>query len=477
MNCIKTGTKFIFILTFLHLGWVTMGFSQKKTELLKGKHNKNADSLLVKGDTSVPVIINKIENYSYTIDHTNFLFKDPLNLSPIYTDLNQYEKRLAGFKSRLEQRGKRMNLRSINSSVILLREIADKLSEYKDLLSNYSTQLSQSNSQVKKIISDPTLQVQLSDSVLMDQLDDLFTEGKSLDSIQLQILGRVNILLNHVSITLLQANDIISDMGYLSIEKKISMWGREETPLFETCQKDYIQNLPDVTGMTLQRSTRIISIYLSGKWNVVFWSFMVFIFLLIWSLSNYFRVKKSEQSEMLLLPVHFLKRSILASGLFAFLIYSPFFFANPPMSYLHFVEFLRLFFLGYLITPFLPKKSRILGLVLCTLWILFALDDLFLESAFAERWILFCAGILLIITCIRLIRDRIPHFVVISESPATKAVLFFSMTMGVLSLVFNITGRLTLSKIAGIVAIQAIVRWNNPEGFFHDCDRSHLPSI
>ena len=456
-NFLKWGRKFFLILMMLNLGLVVAGFSQKKTQLLKGKHNKNADSLLVKGDTSVPVLINKIENYSYTIDHTNFLFKDPLNLAPIYEDLNQFEKRLAGFKNRLEQKGKQMNLRSINSGVILLREIANKLTDYKNLLSNYSTQLSESNAQVKKIIADPTLQMQLSDSVLMDQIQDIFEEGRSLDSIQLQILGRVNILLNHVSIALLQANDIISDMGYLSIEKKMSMWGREDTPLFETCEAEYAQPLPEVIRMTLQRSTRIISIYLSGKWKVLFWSFMVFIFLLIWSLSNFFRVKRSEHADTLLLPVHFLKRSILASGLFAFLTYSPFFFANPPMSYLHFTELLRLLILCYLLIPFLPKKSRILGLTLGILWILFALDDLLLESAFAERWLLLATGILLILICIRLILDRKPHFVFIKESPATKAVLFFSLTLAILSVVFNITGRLTLAKISGITAIQAII--------------------
>lgn len=456
-NFVIKARMFVPILIILNLGLTVAGFSQKKTHLLKGKHNKNTDSLLVKGDTSVPVLINKIENYSYTLDHTNFLFKDPLNLSPIYEDLNQFEKRLAGFKSRLEQKGKKMNLRSINSSVILLREIADKLTEYKNLLSNYSTQLSQSNIQVKKIIADPTLQMQLSDSVLLDQIQDLFAEGKDLDSIQLQILGRVNILLNHVSITLLQANDIISDMGYLSIEKKMSMWGREDTPLFEACQAEYAQPLTEVVRLTLQRSTRIISIYLTGKWKVLFWSFMVFIFLLIWSLSNYFRVKKSDRADTLLLPVHFLKRSVIASCLFAFLTYSPFFFANPPMSYLHFIELLRLLILCYLLTPFLPRKSRILGFSLGILWVLFALDDLLLESSFAERWALLGISILLIIICIRFILDRKPHFAFINESPGTKAVLFFSLTMGILSVAFNITGRLTLAKISGIVAIQAII--------------------
>ncbi|HEV3221866.1 MAG TPA: mechanosensitive ion channel domain-containing protein [Puia sp.] len=454
---LKTIKIYFSVLTILFMGMMIPGFSQVKHHIIKGKHNKYADSILVRGDTSMPVLINKIENYSYTIDHTNFLFKDPLDLSPIYSDLDQLEKRLDGFKSRLEQKSNQMNLRSINSGAILLYEIADKLDEYKDLLSNYSSQLTQSNAQVKKIIHDSTLKMRLSDSVLVDQVQDLLIEGKALDSTQLQILGRVNLLKNHVSITLLQANDIISDMNYLSLSKKMSMWGREETPLFEAHQSVYAQTLPEVLRMTMQRSIKIISTYLSGKWKILFWSLLVFIFLFIWSITNLWKIKKLENYETLLLPVYFLKRSILAGCLFAYFTYSPFFFANPPMSYLHFIGLLRLFTLCYLLYPVLPKKSKILGLALAILWILYALDDLLLEPAFAERWILFFAGILLIIICIRLIVDSKPQFLSIKESPATKAVLFVTITFGILSVVFNIIGRLSLAKISGITAIQAII--------------------
>src|SRR5450432_3141624 len=138
-------TRMIFLLTLTVSGIYAPGFSQVKKHLLQGQQNKYKDSLVVRADTSVPVIINKIENYSYIIDHTNFLFRNPLDISPIYLELNQTEKRLDGFKSRLEQKGKQMNLSSINSGIILLREIADKLAYYKRILTNYSDQLYQSN--------------------------------------------------------------------------------------------------------------------------------------------------------------------------------------------------------------------------------------------------------------------------------------------------------------------------------------------
>ena len=67
----------------------------------------------------------------------------------------------------------------------------------------------------------------------------------------------------------------------------------------------------------------------------------------------------------------------------AFFTYSPFFFGNPPMSYLHANEVLRLAALSYLLFPYLTKQSKVLWVAICAaLWIHFVMDDLLLESAF-----------------------------------------------------------------------------------------------
>ena len=431
-------------------------FSQVKEHLLKGEHNKYRDSVVVHADTSIPVIITKIETYSYIIDHTNFLFRNPLNVSPIYLDLNQIEKRLEGFKTRLEQKGKKMNIRSINSSSILLKEIANKLSVYKNTLTNYSDQLSLSNSKVKKIISDPILKIQLPDSVLNEQLNDLLTEGKSLDSVEGQVLGRVNLLKNHVAIDLLQARDIISDMGYLSIEKKQSMWQPDEAPLFETHQDHYQQELGEVFWASIQRSVKITQTYLSGKWKILSLSFLIAIFLFVWTSSIFFRVKKSANGITAMVPVLFFSRSLVLTSLLAFLIYSTYFFANPPMSFLHTAELLRLFLLGFTLFPFLTRKGRIAGTFIAALWLVLAADDILLESAFGERWLLFFAAMILAGICIQCLRDNKSFFIGLPNAPSAKLILSISLAFSVLSVFFNITGRLSLAKIAGITAIQTI---------------------
>ncbi len=455
MSCYTRKKFLLFSLFVCLLGFLQPGYSQKTHHKL----HKLSDSVLIitNTDTAVSVLINKIESYTYTIDHTNFLIKNQVDVTPIAIELMAIDKRLEGFKSTFEKKGAQMNLRSVNSSAILVKEIANKLAGYQANLSAYSKELSQSNKEVKKIINDPVLMEDVADSVLKDQIEDILGEGKSLDSAQVQTLSRVNLILNHVSISLLQADDIVSDLGYLSIAKKSSMWGIEEKPLLQVTSSDYHQTLWDIGWQTLQRSAKIISIYISGKWNILAISLLVFIFITTWCLSNMYRIRRSETASDILAPVHLLKRSVLLGCLMGFFTYTPFFFANPPMSFLHFIELFRIIFLSFLIFPFLTVSSKKIWCLLLGVWVYYAFDDLLLDSAFAERWTLLIAGIAFLIICLRLIISSKENFIEIPESSAAKSLVIFSLAQVILSIVMNITGRLTLAKILGVSAIQCLM--------------------
>ncbi len=184
---------------------------------------------------------------------------------------------------------------------------------------------------------------------------------------------------------------------------------------------------------------------------------LIFIFITVWCLSNKFRIKKLETASTVLAPVNLLKRSVLLGCVVAFFTYLPFLFANPPMSFLHLIELLRYITVSFLFFPFLTKQSKNIWLFLLIIWIYYALDDMLLESAFAERWTLLIAGILLIVICIKLIIDRKENFVQLHESPATKAILVFTLAQILLSIIFNVTGRFALAKIVGVSGIQCLM--------------------
>jgi potassium-dependent mechanosensitive channel len=459
MNICKKGVQIILCISIFLLV-ASAAFAQKKKDEVREFHpyeRPHTKEIRTLNDTLIPELVNKVESYTYTIDRNNFLLSRNFDLTAIRSALPDIEKRLDRFKLMLEQQGENMNLRGLNSATILLGETSKKLTDYKAILTDYSVQLTKSREIVKKILSDSALTQLVSDSVLNDQIQDLIIEGRNLDTLQKLTLAKVNLLRSRVSVSLFQANDIVSDMVYLTISKKISMWSQEESPLFYAKKSEYPLSFTQAIGKGLQTSYKIIAVYTSGKAIFIIAGLLLFILMQLWCRSNIRRVRKNEDAGLVLGQLNFLKRSVFVSNLLAFFTYTPLFFPNPPMPFLHIFEVLRLASLCFLIFPFLTRQSKILFSLLSLLWVFYIIDDMLLDAAFGERWWLLIAGIVFTFICLKILFSRNKIFKKIEESPATKVIVIFALLQVVLSIVFNLTGRLSLAKIFGVSAIQCLM--------------------
>lgn len=408
-------------------------------------------------ESEIPILVTKIETYNFTIDRNKFLLQRSYDISKIEKAMPAIEKKVKGFKSRFEKNGINMNLRSLNSSVIMLAEVTDDLTAFKEVLGEYCAQLTKSSADLNKILTDAELRAEVEDSTLRTQLTDVLTEGKKLKIIQNTILSKINLLSSHISVNLLQAKNLSSDMVYLSISKKINMWSQEESPLFKAKPDQYESSLFEIVLKALERSGKILIIYLTGKISVTVFSILIFALVSFWMISNHRRVKKLEDKDSILAQVKFLKTGVLMTSVFGFFTYVPFLFANPTMSLLHTIELIRIVALCFLLVPYLTSKAKVIWFTLFVLWIIYALDDILLDSAFGERWILFITAIMLLVLCLAILKNKLKLFHQLESSPATYVLVVFVIVQILLSLVFNLTGRLSLAKIFGVSAVQCLM--------------------
>ncbi len=458
MNIFKKGflrssAAIIFLLS------VTAAFSQKAAHYYQKVTRQQHDSAVaeIKNDTLMPYLINKVNAYTLTVDRNTSYVRRKINLDHVSRELPDIEVSLKKLREWLAMTNTPWNLRGLNSVVILLKETSKKLTGYQANLNNYSQQLTQNNKDVKAIINDPILDYQLPDSTLESQLQDVRDEVFELDTLQQRALTKVNWMRNRTSIALLQANDILSDLAYETSTLKMAMWRKEDAYLFAASPTDYHKTLGTVMIEGLQRSYTIIGIYLSAQGRPAAFCLLFFVFTLAWNILNMRKIKKLENAASILDQVIFLRRSIFIASLFGLFVYSPFVFANPTMSYLHATELMRLITLGFLLGPFLSKQSKLYGALLSLLWVYYAVDDILLEPAFGERWCVFFAGLILAAICAKLISIRGPYFKGIPESPASKALLIFTLAQVVLSIAFNLFGRSSLAKIFGVSAMQCLL--------------------
>jgi len=450
LSSFRKSSLSLFLFSVLLLSSVA-AFSQHQSDSAKNVLAKAID------ESQIPLLVTKIETYNFTIDRNKFLLQRSYDVSNIEEKMPEMERKVKGFKTRFEKNSSKMNLRSLNSAVIMLEEIVENLTAYKKVLGEYGSQLSNSKKDIQKIIKDAQLKALVEDSVLTNQLKDVLADANKLDIAENKTLQKINLLSSHVSISLLQTKNLSSDMVYLSIAKKINMWKQEQAPLFSAQPSQYDSSFITVISKALERSGRIIVIYLAGKVNVALLSLLIFGILTAWMVSNIRRIKKMDDAASILSQIKFLKRNVVIASLFTFFTYVPFLFGNPTMSLLHALELCRLIALCYLLMPFLSKPAKLIWIGLCVLWIYYALDDILLDSAYGERWTLLISGILLLGICIFIIKNINKIFLSLEPSPATKVLIYFAMFQILLSLVFNLTGRLSLAKIFGVSAIQCLM--------------------
>jgi small-conductance mechanosensitive channel len=451
-RCKRPLPQFGLALSFTFIVLFHFGVQAQKKGTLQFKKVK-IQSL---SDTIVPYLVNKVETYNFMVDRNSFSMKMNYDLEPIQQQIPPIEDKLGAFKKKFEKTSKTLNLNSLNTMVILLGEVSGRLKTYQDMMADYAQRLTKSNKEIQRILNDPALTIKVPDSALNLQISDLMAEAKSLNGLQQRTLATVNLWRSRISLCLLQAKDLSSDMNFLAINKKINIWTAEEKPLFKTSPEAFTKSYPEAVANAITRTSMTLKIFFSSKVNMIALSLVLFIILTAWTLLNLRRVKKRIDKGSILDSIPYLKRNAVVAQVFAYSVYTPLFFGDPTMQSIHFFELLRLITLTYLIFPFLPKPGRALWGIFSLLWLFYSLEDLLIDSTFAERWLLLAAGLLLILLCLAVLLR--PKLLVsdLNSSPLLKSLGILSIALGVLSLFFNLTGRVNITKIFGSAGFQSL---------------------
>ena len=386
---------FIFLLCLTALPTLAQ---KKQKAILDSIQNNSSNNAAI-----IPELVDKIGAYTVIIDRNTAYLRKKVNLNEITATIPGVEKQVKRIKESLDSDKRVWNLRGLNSTVIMLKGTAADLMEYKNTLNSYSSTLTQNNTVLKKILQDPLLKATLQDSILDMQLQDIKEESLLLDSNQKKVLTKVNLLRNRVTIALLQANDIILDLLDMSLAQKRRMWGQEEAALFSANPDSYKKSFATVIEESFVRMNKGLLRYLQGNLDFLAITLLIFIFTLVWSLINMSQIKKLPGATLELNNIVFYRRSTVLVNLFGFFTYAPFFFPSPTMSFLHTSELLRLLCLVFLLTPFIAKSNKPIWAILCVLWVVYAADDLLLNSAYGERWLLLILGVVLLLVCLKML--------------------------------------------------------------------------
>jgi len=408
-------------------------------------------------DTTVPNMVNKVETYSFSLNRAENFFEKKLDTAGMLKSLSGMERGLNYFHNKLERNDNPLNLRNLNTASVLLGESRETMSDWQKSLDFYIDQLNGIHQRIRTVKHDSSLLNDSLNQILHGEMRSVYERSLSLDSVYHNAAIKINTLRNRVSINFLLVKDL--ETTIIDRQQAISeaMWKQEESPFLAFCSTDYDVSVWDIIQDSLGRSLRVIKIFMATTWDIRTINIIIWILLLIWFLITLRVVRKKPDNEPILRNLTFLKKSAILSSLLLLFTYGSFAYASAPAAYVHLNECIRLILLSILLTFYLTRTGKIILSCIALTWVTFAVDDLLLDSAYGERWGLMIGGILLFGVCIWMLLKKTVVFKNLEDSRARKWVLFITLIQISVSIVCNLSGRVTLSKLLAFSAIDSLV--------------------
>ena len=422
------------------------------------------DSLLTEvkpvttSDTSVTTLLVKIEKLSLSLNKINTTLKRGFDTTVIADDLPAIEDEIAVLQKTIETYGDRVNLRNLRASYVYLSQTEKTLAGWQKKLLDYGVKLSGIAKEMDVLAGDPVFKNIRNDSALLvlykKQLMGLYQKRRQTDSAKTAALKSIGVLQNRVLTQYLLASDMLSEVNYRINNSTITMWRKEEAPLWKEQAASYDKSFGAVLKESYQKAVKVLGYYMQYSWKTrtAIW-FFVLLFC-VWVYYNKRKVSKLDDASGLQ-PLHYLKKPLWQIGFTILFAVAPFVYINPPAIY---VELLwLLMYVG--ITLIMWKEWQPLfkkyWLIIGGFYVLFGIDNLLIASSWGERWWLLGLSLASVITgylMLRLITKpaaAMPWF--------SKYVLWVFVAGNILAILFNITGRFSLAKVFGNAAVAGVV--------------------
>ncbi|SHM08877.1 mechanosensitive ion channel family protein [Mucilaginibacter sp. OK098] len=452
------------IIIFLLLAFSSYsGFAQdkkKKPEATKRETERSKmhlrDSLLRsfnRSDTSVNSLLQRIEQYTTTFNQINNNLAEGIDTAEISQGFPPALKRINKIDS-LTNTHKSSTLRYLFVLRDNLDHLQGQLEGWQSDLEDAGTKLVQNQRELIKFAKDTSLKIIPADSIIRETF---FAQRKGVrqlfrktDSVNRANLLRVNLLQDKIAVAYTKTLDE-SD----HIDAKIKRFALKAID----GESDYIWNtglqyndFKSALSSTIRLNKILFNYFIKNETYTHYLSVLFLVLVFCWII--YVRTKtlrQHENPETILSEANYISKHPIAGALLISVAIIPYFYDHPPVVFLE-----TLFLVAIIIALYLVKK----GFERCCftflhrlfwLTIIYGASNLFIQISNIDRYVILILSIASLVTGFSFYKHvkKTPE----EHLPYTKLALKIFIGLQFLSLILNITGRFSLSKIIGVTAV------------------------
>ncbi|OOQ62160.1 hypothetical protein BC343_03670 [Mucilaginibacter pedocola] len=407
-----------------------------------------------RSDTSINSLLQKIEYYTSSFNQIKTSLSRNIDTVDISLKLPRYEKSVSLIKTLIDN-DRSSTLRYLYAIRDIITRSDKQLDIWQDRLAVINSKLVQNQNELSSMGSDQSLKILPSDTSLarqyIAQKMAIDAKYKRLDTTNKKLLLKVGAMQNRVTSVYIALIDLRDQIDLKIREFSISALSDEDNSIWEMDK-----NTDSTFGTALSKSwtmnTKLLTFFLTRDPLIHFAGFLVLGLFYFWIFSTHRKLRRIKESpETVLTHARFAAYYPIVSTFIVAFAIVPNFYDHPPVVVLEIFFTALIASILYLVHKTGPQPLFKFLATLFGLTMVYSFSNLFVEVSNTDR------VIVLLLAIVTGIISR--HFYkVVKQNPTdylphTKTVLRVFIILLIVSALFNIFGRVTLSKIIGVTAV------------------------
>lgn len=426
------------------------------------KDTSTGKSVIKLSDTSVAIIITRLETYTLMLNQVMSSLRRGLDTVEISEGVPLIDSSLKVVRRDITAIGSTNNVHDLYTNRVLLVQLERKLDNWQNQLFKSHERLVNITDTLEQLRKDTTMRNFPSENELRDiyvgQMAALIQKWRQVDSANKANLLHLGLLQNKVARRYIDVTNLLEDMDFQLSRFNQRMFDKDFSYLWEPPR-------PEKKGpgflQVLQRSVRknlnILRIFFDVRGPIyLLWALGAFLFFW-WIRVNTAKVRRKHEdreAETILQQSRYLYRYPIASTVLLTATLSFLISIQYPIMYTGICWTITAFATTSIIRNNIPSHLFKRWLLLVVMLVLYSINNLLIQATFIEQWGLFTGGIISVLLgsyLLRALRD--------TTLPLTKyarpAVWIF-IALSSISVILVIMARVTAAKIIGATSVISI---------------------
>jgi potassium-dependent mechanosensitive channel len=399
--------------------------------------------------------IRKAQDFTIQLNRMNFNLNRELDTLSLMEDMPDIERLVNVIQSRLEDQDSKINIRYLNELDNLLRNIRVQVGDAERKVTARTEELIEAKSQLEDMKQSDLMKLDLRDSSILpeyqaalSQFRDRITQTDSLLNGQRILTAAFQTRISRMMIKISELS-IALDVERRSAEA--ALLRKDINFIWEKKSYEPNLNLSAVFWESIRLNEVILKRYIKNHIGMTIFLMLVFVGFSIWIKNLISKIRgEKEFAKIILERAHYVPKFPILSGVIILLPFIPFFYTNPTISFLTVLLWIAVLVVTVMLRSSFPSGLFRLWLMFVFIFFIYTVSNLYRDTNFSERWYLLFLSMIGIYLAVKIVRFKENNPELLPNLIDKLVKLYIGLQ--VFSILANIFGRFSLSKLLGVAA-------------------------